>query len=127
MKLFFLLLFLCLSLCSRFRVGHLLDAPAAMAAIDATVYTDKDHTPELALRQIFARTKLPVGIRLKLADLNFIDCDALAAIADSPAVFRTTIATILAADPTKDDEDAVKAIWIEAKGNRRKRSNSAEE
>ena len=59
-----------------------------MAAIDATDYTDKDHTPELALRQIFAKTKLEVRLRKVLADLNFLDVDNFAAVADTVASFR---------------------------------------
>ena len=77
-----------------------------MAAIDNTDYAE-GFVPELALKQIFAKTRLPATLRRKMADLNFLDVDNFAAISDSASGFRTAVQQIIAADGTTATPDAL--------------------
>jgi hypothetical protein len=88
-----------------FPVRH--RASRAMAALDATIYTDKEHTPELALRQIFVVTNVDLAQRKALADMMFVKVDNFAAVADSATGFRTQICLILSANAASADADGL--------------------
>ena len=76
-----------------------------MAALDATIYSDKERPPELALRQIFEKTRVGATLRKALADLMFLEVDNFAAVADSAATFRTQIVLIIGADAASATPD----------------------
>lgn len=51
--------------------------------VDLTVYTDKDFTPDNALRQIFARQKLPSKLCLVIANAGLLSVDNMAVLGDN--------------------------------------------
>ena len=72
--------------------------------VDTTQYTSREKTPELALRQIFVRARLPEQIRLKLAENICIDADTIAAMGDSLSNFKEQAKAIFPADQLGGDE-----------------------
>ena len=90
--------------------------------LDRTVYPDKDKVPELALRQIFGRQKLPEDLCLLLADKGMLSVPrsrGLAMLGDTITSVKATIKAI-GGDDTKfgPDEPArelsltlLAAIW----------------
>ena len=73
--------------------------------VDRTVYTDKDKVPELALRQIFGRQKLPESLCLLMADKGMLLVERMAMLGDSIASVKATLKAIVG-DDTKFGADA---------------------
>ena len=73
--------------------------------VDRTVYPDKDKVPELALRQIFGRQKLPESLCLLMADKGMLLVERMAMLGDSIASVKATLKAI-AGDDTKFGADA---------------------
>ena len=63
--------------------------------MDNTRYKSIEKTPELQLRQIFARAQIPVEMRIMLGDEGFLDVDQFAALGDDLASFKTSICAAL--------------------------------
>eukprot|EP00439_Symbiodinium_sp_Y106_P048358 s4567_g6.t1 len=77
--------------------------PAKM--VDRTVYPDKDKVPELALRQIFGRQKLPESLCLLMADKGMLLVERMAMLGDSIVSVKATLKAIVG-DNTKFGTDA---------------------
>ena len=73
--------------------------------VDRTVYPDKDKVPELALRQIFGRQKLPESLCLLMADKGMLLVERMAMLGDSIASVKATLKAIVG-DDTKFGADA---------------------
>ena len=73
--------------------------------VDRTVYPDKDKVPELALRQIFGRQKLPESLCLLMADKGMLLAERMAMLGDSIASVKATLKAIVG-DDTKFGADA---------------------
>eukprot|EP00439_Symbiodinium_sp_Y106_P051106 s3342_g6.t2 len=73
--------------------------------VDRTVYPDKDKVPELALRQIFGRQKLPESLCLLMADKGMLLVERVAMLGDSIASVKATLKAIVG-DDTKFGADA---------------------
>ncbi|CAE7781028.1 unnamed protein product [Symbiodinium sp. KB8] len=66
--------------------------------VDRTVYPDKDKVPELALRQIFGRQKLPEPLCLLMADKGMLLVERMAMLGDSIASVKATLKAIVGDD-----------------------------
>ena len=66
--------------------------------VDRTVYPDKDKVPELALRQIFGRQKLPESLCLLMADKGMLLVERMAMLGDSIASVKATLKAIVGDD-----------------------------
>ena len=62
--------------------------------VDRTVYFDKDKVPELALRQIFGRQKLPEPLCLLIADKDRLLVECMAMLGDSIASVKALKAIV---------------------------------
>ena len=89
----------CSHLCPGPRVQR---QPAHM--MDETRYASLDMTPELALRQIFVKTRMPSNIRLLVANKGLLDADAWAAVGEALEQFKTNITRLLTAEALGADE-----------------------
>ena len=67
----------------------------------------------MAVRQIFARTRIPQHMRLLLAGKGLLDADAWAAMADQLDTFRTNVTRLLTPDRLGPDEQAREATLIQ--------------
>ncbi|CAE7749104.1 unnamed protein product, partial [Symbiodinium necroappetens] len=76
----------------------LLKPPAPAIMVDRTVYPDKDKVPELALRQIFGRQKLPEPLCLLMADKGMLLVERMAMLGDSIASVKATLKAIVGDD-----------------------------
>ena len=73
--------------------------------VDRTVYPEKDKVPELALRLIFGRQKLPEPLCLLMADKGMLLVERMAMLGDSIASVKATLKAIVG-DDTKFGADA---------------------
>ena len=81
--------------CSHQSLAFESFAALSLGMVDATVYTSADATPELAVRQIFAKTRIKTQMRVLLADKGLLDVDAWAATGESLEHFRTNITRLM--------------------------------
>ena len=72
--------------------------------VDRTVYLDKARTPELALRQIFGRQRVPEDLCLLMADKGMLSVERMAMLGDSIASVKATLKAIVG-DDTKFGAD----------------------
>ena len=63
--------------------------------MDRTIYKDKDHTPETALRQIFARQRLPEKLCLLIAETGLLSVERFAVIGEKLNDAKETFKTML--------------------------------
>ena len=68
--------------------------------VDRTVYADKDHTPDLPLRQIFGRQRVAPALCLEVANAGLLTVETFSMLGDTIAAVKDTIKTVLG-DPTK--------------------------
>ena len=73
--------------------------------VDRTKYPD-DKVPDLALRQVFGRQRLPEDLCLLMANCKLLNVESFAMLGDSIAGVKTTLKTIV------QDEDQT---WILAR------------
>ena len=76
----------------------LLGSHRIVVMVDRTVYPDKDKVPELALRQIFGRQKLPEDLCLLLADKGMLSVERVAMLGDTTTSVKATIKAIVGDD-----------------------------
>ena len=67
----------------------------ADAMVDLTAYPTLEATPELAVRQILVRARVPPDLRLAVAAKGLLDADTWAAVAETLESFKTNIARLL--------------------------------
>ena len=67
--------------------------------VDRTVYPDKDKVPELALRQIFGRQKLPESLCLLMADKGMLLVERMAMLGDNIVSVKATLKAIVGDNP----------------------------
>ena len=84
--------------------------------VDRTVYTDLDHTPELPLRQLFARQKLPEALCKLLADTKFLSLERVAMLGESVGECKLSITAMFKPDELggSDPERLVHTLFIAA-------------
>ena len=70
---------------------------ASLIMVDRTVY-DAAATPELSLRQVFGRNRLPGPLRKLVADKGLLSVETFAMLGDSIGAVKTTIKTIVGDD-----------------------------
>ena len=63
--------------------------------VDRTVYPSADQTPELSLRQVFARHRVPERVRLLFATNNMLTVDTVSVLGDTNAGVRTTVVALV--------------------------------
>ena len=73
--------------------------------VDRTTYTDAGHTPDLALRQIFGRQRVPADLCKRVADTGLLTVETFAMLGDTITQVKQTIRTMLG-DPTHLGADA---------------------
>ena len=61
------------------------------AMVDRTTYTDVAHTPDLPLRQIFGRQRLPEALCQTVADANLLTVETFSMLGDTIAAVKTTL------------------------------------
>ena len=66
--------------------------------VDHKIYFDDDHTPELAVRQIFGRQRSPAKLCLLFAGLCLLTLDRIAHLGEDPATVRRTFTRIIDGD-----------------------------
>ena len=59
--------------------------------VDRTTYTDEDHTPKIALRQIFGRLNLKQNLCKLAADAGLLSVEVVAMLGDSAAAVKESI------------------------------------
>ena len=52
--------------------------------VDRTIYSDKDHTPEQAVRNIFGRQRAPTKLCLLFAEFSLLTFDRIAQLGEDP-------------------------------------------
>ena len=70
-------------------------APGIVSMVDTTRYPSVDGTPELAVRQIMVRARVPETLRLALAGKNLLDADAWAVVGESLSDFKENISRLM--------------------------------
>ena len=63
--------------------------------VDRTTYSDADHTPDLPLRQIFGRQRLPSDLCKTVADANLLTVETFSMLGDTIAAVKTTLKAII--------------------------------
>ena len=66
--------------------------------VDRTNYSDKDHTPEQAVRNIFGRQRAPTKLCLLFAKFGLLTFDRIAQLGDDPSTVRKTFSRIVDGD-----------------------------
>ena len=79
--------------------------------VDRTVYPSPDQTPELSLRQVFARHRVPERVRLLFASNNMLTIDAVSVLGDTIAGVRATV-TALVGEVNLGGNDAEKTACL---------------
>ena len=105
----------CLRLSQHFS-GQLQFQPVM---VDRTVYSDADHTPDLPLRQIFGRQRVPTDLCKVVADAGLLTVETFAMLGDTIAAVKQTVKTMLAddsklgADPPRQELalTSLAAVW----------------
>ena len=100
-----------------------LEAPLSFIMVDRTVYADKDHTPEQAVRNIFGRQRAPAKVCLLFAGSGLLTFDRIAQLGEDPATVRRTFSRIvdgddkLGAQPAEQECNwlTVLAVWQSCK------------
>ena len=72
--------------------------------VDRTTYSDAAHTPDLPLRQIFGRQRLPEALCQTVADANLLTVETFSTLGDTIAAVKTTLKAIIP-DQTKFGPD----------------------
>ena len=78
---------------------------------DTTNYS-AENTPELAVRQILLKSRVPEALRVTLANLGFIDPDSWSAIADSQSDFKEAVKGLVTEADLGADERSRNATLI---------------
>lgn len=78
--------------------------------VDRTVYP-ADHTPELSLRQLFARHRVPEPVRLLFSASNLLTVDTVSVLGDTIAGVKATV-TALVGDPALGVDAAARAASL---------------
>ena len=68
------------------------------AMVGRTVYSSKDLIPDLSLRQLFARHKLPAELCLQLAEAGVLSIDYVATLGDAHASVRDNFTALRGGD-----------------------------
>ena len=63
--------------------------------VDRTVYTDAAHTPDLPLRQIFGRQRVPEDLCKRVADSKLLTVETFAMLGDTIAAVKTTLKALI--------------------------------
>eukprot|EP00913_Durusdinium_trenchii_P014543 g13643.t1 len=63
-----------------------------------TVYSDADHTPDLPLRQIFGRQRVPTDLCKVVADAGLLTVETFAMLGDTIAAVKQTVKTMIGDD-----------------------------
>ena len=66
--------------------------------VDRTVYSDADHTPDLPLRQIFGRQRVPTDLCKVVADAGLLTVETFAMLGDTIAAVKQTVKTMIGDD-----------------------------
>ena len=66
--------------------------------VDRTSYSNKDHTPEQAVRNIFGRQRAPTKLCLLFAEFGLLTFDRIAQLGEDPATVRKTFSRIVDGD-----------------------------
>ena len=66
--------------------------------VDRTIYSDKDHTPEQAVRNIFGRKRAPTKLCLLFAEFCLFTFDRIAQLGEDPSTVRKTFSRIVDGD-----------------------------
>ena len=66
--------------------------------VDRTNYSDKNHTPEQAVRNIFGRQRAPTKLCLLFAKFGLLTFDRIAQLGDDPSTVRKTFSRIADGD-----------------------------
>ena len=64
--------------------------------VDRTIYVDAATTPELSLRQIFVRHRVPAAVCLLFANNGLLTIDSCSVLGDSQETVRTTVRQLIA-------------------------------
>ena len=91
--------------------------------LDQTIYFLDDHTPELAVRQIFGRQRSPAKLCRLFAGLGLLTLDCVVHLGEDPATVRKTFTRIIDGDnqlgSDLDEQDCnwftISAIWQSCK------------
>ena len=63
--------------------------------VDRTVYADKDHIPDLPLRQIFGRQRVAPALCLEVANAGLLTVETFSMLGNTIAAVKNTIRTVL--------------------------------
>ena len=66
-----------------------------LAMVDRTTYTDADHTPDLPLRQIFGRQRVPPDLCKTVADARLLTVETFAILGDTIAAVKQTLKAMI--------------------------------
>ena len=75
-----------------------------LAMVDRTTYTDADHTPDLPLRQIFGRQRVPPDLCKTVADARLLTVETFAMLGDTIAAVKQTLKAMIT-DPLQFGPD----------------------
>ena len=79
--------------------------------VDRTKYPD-DKVPDLALRQVFGRQRLPEDLRLLMANCKLLNVESFAMLGDSIAGVKTTLKTIVQDEDKLGSTEAEREISL---------------
>ena len=86
--------------------------------VDRTTYADADHTPKIALRQIFGRMGLREALCRSSADKGLLSVEVFAMLGDTATVVKNTLKTMIPSAELGTDEAArelslmqLAAVW----------------
>ena len=80
--------------------------------VDRTVYSSKDTTPDLALRQVFGRHKTPPEVCLLFANNNLLSIEVVAVLGDSHDSVRKNFAMLIGGEDVLGNSDQVKTLRL---------------
>ena len=72
--------------------------------VDRTTYRDEDHTPKIALRQIFGRLSLKQDLCKLAADSGLLSVEVVAMLGDNATAVKDAIKTLVPADQLGTDD-----------------------
>ena len=86
--------------------------------VDRTTYADEDHTPKIALRQIFGRMGLRQALCRSSADKGLLSVEVFAMLGDNATAVKNTLKTMIPSAELGTDEAAIElslmqlaAVW----------------
>ena len=81
--------------------------------VDRTVYVDKDHAPEQAVRNIFGRQRAPANLCLLFAGKGLLSFDRIAQLGDDAAQVRKVFTVIVEGeDKLGVTPAAIECSWL---------------